>query len=507
MACSSTGQGTRRIFAGLIALCCLAGIAQAGEDAATLEQEINAFMQSADHMFAPETAARAQAYLGAAMLPDIQQDTEEVQARLSAARATLKEARRLAEDFRSKHADLIRAREQAGKAMADISNPAMIGAEKEFATGIRHMEAGKLNQSIQHLEKAHEAYKRIVASRGVQVGSSELDYAKLLEETHRKVSRASAAGAKSYAPQTYLAAKEAMQRLRAYVDGLTTKKPAHPERALKLAEKAREITLKVKMWRKKTSSHERLLMQARAERLRLARALGLPVDADDLLSDVSTDALEKEVNRQKAALTLEQKMHVKEITRLKREQAEGLAKQKTQLESELALQRQQLIENQGKLVSGLKESFRVKLERETFEKKRQQRVRKLFGKDEVEILANLDGSLLIRLRGLKFAPGSRIIANKYFDLLSRLKMAFDIYADRKISIEGHTDDRGDLQKNQLLSLRRAEAVRDFLTAAGMDSARMKAVGHGEVRPIASNEFDKGRAMNRRIDIIIAAPNG
>jgi len=500
------GQDTRRIFAALIALCCLAGIAQAGEKAGMLEQEINAFMQSPDHIFAPETAARAQAYLGAAMLPDIQQDAEEVQARLSAARTALEEARRLAEDFRSKHADLIRAREQARKAMAGISGPAMAAAEKDLATGIRYMEAGKLNQSIQHLEKAHEAYRRIAASGGAQAGSAELDYAKLLEETQRKVSRASAAGAKPYAPQTYLAAKEAMQQLRAYVDGLTTKKPAHPGRALKLAEKAREIALKVKMWRKKSGSHEQLLMQARAERLRLARALGLSVDADDLLSDVSTDALAKEVNRQKAALTQEQKMRANEIARLKQEQAEGLARQKTQLEGEFAQQRQQLIENQRKLVRGLKESFRVKLERETFEKKRQQRVRKLFNKDEAEILANLDGSLLIRLRGLKFTSGSRIIANKYFDLLSRLKMALDIYADRKVSIEGHTDNKGDVQKNQLLSLRRAEAVRDFLIAAGMGGARMKAVGHGEVLPIASNEFKKGRAMNRRIDIIIAAPD-
>ena len=63
------------------------------------------------------------------------------------------------------------------------------------------------------------------------------------------------------------------------------------------------------------------------------------------------------------------------------------------------------------------------------------------------------------------------------------------------------------RKNQVLSLRRAEAVRDFLASAGIGPARLKAVGHGEVRPIASNEFDKGKAINRRIDVIITAPNG
>jgi len=47
-------------------------------------------------------------------------------------------------------------------------------------------------------------------------------------------------------------------------------------------------------------------------------------------------------------------------------------------------------------------------------------------------------------------------------------------------------------------------VRDFLIAAGMDGSRLKALGYGEVRPIASNDYDRGLAMNRRIDIIIQA---
>ena len=63
---------------------------------------------------------------------------------------------------------------------------------------------------------------------------------------------------------------------------------------------------------------------------------------------------------------------------------------------------------------------------------------------------------------------------------------------------------GEVKANQKLSLKRAEAVRDFLIAAGTDAGRLKALGYGEVRPIASNEFKKGRAMNRRIDVAIAA---
>jgi outer membrane protein OmpA-like peptidoglycan-associated protein len=153
----------------------------------------------------------------------------------------------------------------------------------------------------------------------------------------------------------------------------------------------------------------------------------------------------------------------------------------------------------------LKEAFRAKLERETFETRRLKSLRKLFRKGEVNIMANLDGSVLIRLSALKFAPGKSALDRKYFDLLRRLKQGLELYPDRKIVIEGHTDNQGDARANQRLSLKRAEGVRDFLVASGIPAGRLKALGYGEVRPIASNDYERGRAMNRRIDIIIQPP--
>jgi len=155
-------------------------------------------------------------------------------------------------------------------------------------------------------------------------------------------------------------------------------------------------------------------------------------------------------------------------------------------------------------ISSMKDAFRAKLERETFELKRQKRLRSLFPDKGVEIIVNLDGSLLVRLSILKFSSGSRKLDARYFDLLGRVKEAMDIYGDRNFRIEGHTDSLGDVKVNQQLSLRRAESVRDFLIAAGVDAGSIKALGYGEVRPIASNEFAQGRKMNRRIDVVIEA---
>ncbi len=493
----------RLVYLCLAVACVHLAPAIAGDSTIALEQEINAFMQGPDHAFAPETAARAQAYLGAAMLPDIQHNSREIHARLAAARSALAEAKRLAAEFRRKHAELIRLRLTARQAVGSAAGRGLDKAEKLFATGIHLMEAGDLNQSNIYLDKARKAYADIVSVRS---GPVVRDYAELLEQTRRTLSRAAAAGAKSYAPRTYEAAKEAMRRLRAFVERQTDKVPDNPTRALQLAEKARRIAMRVKEWRRRAGSHEQLLLAARIDRLRLAQALGMNVKTDDLLADVRLEDLMDALARIRAELQAERKAHETDMARLRKEQEEQLAQQKQRLEADFAMQRQALFKKQAKLVSDLKESFRAKLERETFEARRLQRLRRMFHKGEVEILSNLDGSLLIRLKALKFPPGGKSVSSKYFDLLGRLKSALDLYAERKVSIEGHTDDRGDVQKNKVLSLRRAEAVRDFLISAGVDASRLTAVGHGEVLPIASNKFEKGRAMNRRIDVMIAPPN-
>ncbi len=72
-----------------------------------------------------------------------------------------------------------------------------------------------------------------------------------------------------------------------------------------------------------------------------------------------------------------------------------------------------------------------------------------------------------------------------------------------IVIQGYTDSMGTSAVNDALSLRRAEAVRDYLTTQGVAAESMRAEGLGAKRPLAGNSTPDGRAQNRRIEIVIA----
>ncbi|WP_033851605.1 OmpA family protein, partial [Yersinia wautersii] len=70
-----------------------------------------------------------------------------------------------------------------------------------------------------------------------------------------------------------------------------------------------------------------------------------------------------------------------------------------------------------------------------------------------------------------------------------------------IVVSGHTDNTGDPQRNQALSLQRAEAVRDWMRDTGNIPQSCFAVqGYGESRPVAPNDTAEGRARNRRVEI-------
>ena len=72
----------------------------------------------------------------------------------------------------------------------------------------------------------------------------------------------------------------------------------------------------------------------------------------------------------------------------------------------------------------------------------------------------------------------------------------------KVRVEGHTDSLGPEWYNQLLSLRRAESVRDYLVSQGINETRLSIAGYGETSPIDGNDTRAGRSNNRRVEFVI-----
>ena len=98
-----------------------------------------------------------------------------------------------------------------------------------------------------------------------------------------------------------------------------------------------------------------------------------------------------------------------------------------------------------------------------------------------------------------FETGEAAIQDHSYGFLDRIARIARQCGEVRLEISGHTDSDGSEADNLALSDRRARAVVDFMTAAGIAADRLVAVGHGEGRPLASNETDEGKAANRRIE--------
>jgi outer membrane protein OmpA-like peptidoglycan-associated protein len=116
-----------------------------------------------------------------------------------------------------------------------------------------------------------------------------------------------------------------------------------------------------------------------------------------------------------------------------------------------------------------------------------------------------DRGLVLTLGDVLFTSGRADLKAGAASNLERLVTFLNQNPDRKVEIEGHTDNVGSDDYNQGLSQRRADSVRSFLMQQGINSERIVASGKGEQRPVADNESEGGRQQNRRVEVIIGNP--
>jgi outer membrane protein OmpA-like peptidoglycan-associated protein len=106
--------------------------------------------------------------------------------------------------------------------------------------------------------------------------------------------------------------------------------------------------------------------------------------------------------------------------------------------------------------------------------------------------------------GILFAVNQSTLQAAGQQNLRDLAASLDEYEGTEVLVVGHTDSTGEEAYNQTLSERRSDSARTFLIGAGLESARVRAMGRGELEPIATNDTDAGRQANRRVEIAIFA---
>jgi OOP family OmpA-OmpF porin len=92
------------------------------------------------------------------------------------------------------------------------------------------------------------------------------------------------------------------------------------------------------------------------------------------------------------------------------------------------------------------------------------------------------------------------IKPQYYHLLDEVAAVFVQNPGLRVRIEGHTDNIGTAAYNLKLSLRRANAVMEYLVKKGIAKERLRTEGFGFTRPVASNKTKEGRALNRRVQL-------
>ncbi len=115
-----------------------------------------------------------------------------------------------------------------------------------------------------------------------------------------------------------------------------------------------------------------------------------------------------------------------------------------------------------------------------------------------------EGLLVTFDSGLLFDFDSDVVKGAAADNLVTLSNSLKKYPESELLIVGHTDARGTDAYNMGLSDRRAASARTYLVSQGVDGTRIRTSGRGEAEPVASNETDAGRALNRRVEVAIFA---
>ena len=129
-----------------------------------------------------------------------------------------------------------------------------------------------------------------------------------------------------------------------------------------------------------------------------------------------------------------------------------------------------------------------------------------------EQLVSLDSTetergLVMTMSDVLFSGGSANLSPAANRTVLKLVQFLQLNPKRVIRVEGYSDSMGEEADNLRLSTERAQSIADVLIDLGVDSSRITVQGFGEAFPVADNASTRGRAQNRRVEIVFSDQNG
>lgn len=419
--------------------------------------------------------------------------------------AQLQKARETARVSKTTVPDAIKARDLALAAGATEFGRDFGEVEESFLDLTKAIENNDLGWAQRHQGRVVSAFDQLEL-RAIKE--------KTLGEARDLIEKAENEGAKKLAPETLGVAKQKLAEADAFISGQRYQKEKVQEVASDAAFYARRLLQVTReSGRVKNMQPEQITLWVEKILGRVTGKLAAPdmrnesfgVQEENILGSI--DGLQKD----RMFLAEKVKTQQAELETRKKELADLQESTRRQLASlDEATQRKiaALDEASRKQIAALKDkAAQVSAEKERLAAEREFQlkfndVRTFFAPDEAEVYKE-GNHLVIRLRTIRFPVGKEVIMPDNYGLLNKVQRAIRTFGEPDVTVEGHTDSTGTKALNDHLSQKRAEAVRSYFVANGtLPEDRIFAVGYGSSRPLASNDTEEGRAINRRIDVVI-----
>jgi outer membrane protein OmpA-like peptidoglycan-associated protein len=370
-----------------------------------------------------------------------------------------------------------------------------------------------LHEATQLVEDGKEK-KAVKLRKELLAGYSELELQALkkgpVDAAKAAIKRAEKNEAGDYAPKTLAQAKEELKQVGLILDGdrtQTEKADKRAQRVIWLAGRAEAITKLAKMFEDKDYTLESIILwyQDQLDEISAPLKRDLPFnEANAVVVEDLNQILASLMNAMKDG----RKMMKENQTRVEdlENKIAGLHKEYQGKISELlGASRKELVVLRRRYSSELSPKAKKIAEKERAEledKERFEYVQSMFNAQEAKV-SRAKKDVLIQIHGFRFPPGKAEIDAVNFGLLNKVISAIEQYPASRIVISGHTDSMGRDDRNLALSVKRAANVQKFLhDIGGISPDRTESMGFGETKPVASNNKKKGRALNRRIEILI-----